>query len=106
MSLFKNVIYKMCLEIIYLMYMYKKNLALNHPQQLIYHKIQPTQPLAYKALWIVINFLIFWSICLSSFRVHSKNVSGSLKCFRAQHVLRHTGLCCRSKDGLTSDVLP
>ena len=27
---FKNVIYKMCLEIIYLIYMYKKDLALNN----------------------------------------------------------------------------
>ena len=29
---FKNVIYKMCLEIIYLLYMYKKDLALNELQ--------------------------------------------------------------------------
>ena len=29
---FKNVIYKMCLEIIYLIYMYKKDLALNNLQ--------------------------------------------------------------------------
>ena len=29
---FKNVIYKMCLEIIYPMYVYKKNLALNNLQ--------------------------------------------------------------------------
>ena len=36
--LFKNVIYKMCLEIIYLIYMYKKDLALNNLQWLIYHK--------------------------------------------------------------------
>ena len=28
--LFKNVIYKMCLEIIYLIYMYKQGLALNN----------------------------------------------------------------------------
>ena len=27
---FKNVIYKMCLEIIYLIYMYKKDLASNN----------------------------------------------------------------------------
>ena len=29
LSSFKNVIYKMCLEIIYLIYLYKKDLALN-----------------------------------------------------------------------------
>ena len=29
-GLFKNVIYKMFLEIIYLIYMYKKDLALNN----------------------------------------------------------------------------
>ena len=28
---FKNIIYKMCLEIVYLIYKYKKNLALNNP---------------------------------------------------------------------------
>ena len=31
-SSFKNVIYKMCREIIYLIYMYKKDLALNNLQ--------------------------------------------------------------------------
>ena len=31
-DLFKNVIYKVCLEIIYLIYMYKKDLVLNNPQ--------------------------------------------------------------------------
>ena len=35
---FKNVIYKMCLEILYLMYMYKKDLVLNNLQWLICHK--------------------------------------------------------------------
>ena len=35
---FKNIIYKMCLEIIYLIYMYKKNLALDNLQSLICHK--------------------------------------------------------------------
>ena len=29
---FKNVIYKMCLEIIYLIYMYKKDSVLNNQQ--------------------------------------------------------------------------
>ena len=33
--IFKNVIFKMCLEIIYLIYMYKEDLALNNLQWLI-----------------------------------------------------------------------
>ena len=33
----KNVIYKMYLEIIYLIYMYKKDLALNNQQWLMCH---------------------------------------------------------------------
>ena len=33
----------MCLEIIYLIYMYKKDLALNNLQWLIYHKNQQHQ---------------------------------------------------------------
>ena len=36
-GLFKNVI-KMCLEIIYLILRYKKDVALNNPQRLICHK--------------------------------------------------------------------
>ena len=49
---FKNVIYKICLEIIYLIYMYKKELALNHLQWLICHKTKPnqTKPNIYKVL--------------------------------------------------------
>ena len=38
---FKNVIYKMCLEIVYLIYMYKKHLALNNLQWLIWYKTKP-----------------------------------------------------------------
>ena len=44
---FKNVFYKMCLEIIYLIYMYKKNLALNDQQWLIGYKTKPNQNLLY-----------------------------------------------------------
>ena len=40
---FKNIIYKMCLEIIYIIYIYKEDLALNNLQWLIYHKAQPNQ---------------------------------------------------------------
>ena len=35
---FKNLIYNMCLEIIYLEYVYEKDLALNDLQWLICHK--------------------------------------------------------------------
>ena len=38
---FKNVVNKMCLEIIYLIYMHLKDLALNNLQWLIYHKTKP-----------------------------------------------------------------
>ena len=44
---FKNVIYKMCLEIIYVIYMYKKDLALKNLQCLICHKTQPNQTKSY-----------------------------------------------------------
>ena len=42
---FKNVIYKMGLEIIYLIYMYKVNLASNNFQWLICPKTKPNQNL-------------------------------------------------------------
>ena len=41
---FKDGINKVCLEIIYLIDMYKKNLALNNLQWLICHKTKPNQP--------------------------------------------------------------
>ena len=41
-SSFENFIYKMCLQIIYLIYMYKEDLSLNNLQGLICHKTQPT----------------------------------------------------------------
>ena len=44
-GLFKNVIYKICFEIIYLIYMDKKDLALNNLQWLICHKTKSNQPL-------------------------------------------------------------
>ena len=40
---FKNVINKMCLEIIYLIYLYKNDLTLNDLQWLICSKIKPSQ---------------------------------------------------------------
>ena len=39
----KKSIHKMCLEIIYLIYMYKKNLALNNLQWAISHKTKPNK---------------------------------------------------------------
>ena len=41
LGLIKNVIKKMYLQIIYLIYMYKEDLELNNLQWLIYHKIKP-----------------------------------------------------------------
>ena len=40
-GLFKNGIDKMCLKIIYLIYMYKEDLVLNNLQCLICHKTKP-----------------------------------------------------------------
>ena len=42
-GLFKNVINKMYLEIIYLIYMYKKDLALDNLKWLICNKTKPNQ---------------------------------------------------------------
>ena len=42
-GLFKNAIYKMCLEIIYSICVYKRDLALNNLQWFIYHKTKPKQ---------------------------------------------------------------
>ena len=42
-GLFENIIYKMCSEIIYLIYMYKKDLALNDGHWLICYKTKPNQ---------------------------------------------------------------
>ena len=44
---FKDVIYKMSLEIIYLIYMYKEDLALNNLQWLICHKAKTTHDVIY-----------------------------------------------------------
>ena len=40
---FKNVIYKMCLEMKYLVYSNKNDLAVNNLQCLICHKAKPNQ---------------------------------------------------------------
>ena len=41
--MFKNVIYKMCLQIMYLIYTYKEDLALNNLQWLMCHKTKSNQ---------------------------------------------------------------
>ena len=43
LGLFKNVINKMCLQIIYLIYTYKEDLVLNNLQWLICHKTKPNE---------------------------------------------------------------
>ena len=43
LGLFRNVINKMCLQMIYLIYMYKEDLALNNQQLLICHKTKSNQ---------------------------------------------------------------
>ena len=49
---FKNDIYKMYLEIIYLIYMYKQDLGLNNLQWLICHKTQPNQIIYIQYIYI------------------------------------------------------
>ena len=68
-GLFKNVIYKMCLEIIYSIYMYKKYLALNNLQWLICHKTKPCNPRGNNFSGVATIFLTmtnfpFWIIIL------------------------------------------
>ena len=46
-DLFKNVIYKMCLEITYLIYMYKEDLTLNNLQWLICYRTKLNQTKSY-----------------------------------------------------------
>ena len=53
---FKNVINKICLEIIYLIYMYKKDLALNNLQRLICHKTKPNKIFSIIIVFIKIIF--------------------------------------------------
>ena len=43
LSSFKNVINKICLSIIYLIHMYKKDMALHNQQWLIHHKTKLNQ---------------------------------------------------------------
>ena len=52
-DLFKNVMNKMCLQIIYLVCMDKHDLALNNLEWLICHKTQPTN---LETIWMVLNY--------------------------------------------------
>ena len=64
---FKDVVYKMCLEIIYLIYIYEKDLALNNLQWLICHKSQPNQILYIQYTYMYKEDLVLnnlqWLIC-------------------------------------------
>ena len=60
---FKNIIYKMCLEIIYVINMYKKDLPLNYLQRLICNETElnytkPNQHL----IWIFCSALDIWKV--------------------------------------------
>ena len=62
---FKNVIDKIRLQIIYLIYMCKVDLALNNLQWLIYHKTQPNQTIYIQYIFkedLALNNLQ-WLIC-------------------------------------------
>ena len=60
-SLFKNFIYKICLEIMYLIYMFKRYLTLNDIQWLICHQTKPVSHNGFKKslLWM----LLFQCFC-------------------------------------------
>ena len=66
---FENFIYKMCLEIIYSMYMYKKDLVLNNLQWLICHKTKPNRvPVKYGITYIWFDiFVEHWNMYLFMF---------------------------------------
>ena len=49
----------MCLEIIHLIYVYKKDLALNNLQWLIFHKTKPNQ-----IIYIYIYIYIYICVCV------------------------------------------
>ena len=57
----------MCLQIIYIIYMYKENLALNNLQLLICHKTQPNQIIdiqyvCVKGIWHLITYNDWYTI--------------------------------------------
>ena len=87
----KNIIYKMCLEIIYLIYMYKEDLALDNQQWLICHKTQPHQT---TKRWVVVlgmtlnciqwkgSFKYYWSHNLVSLKGNEKfHFYGTIRCY-------------------------
>ena len=58
---FKNVIYKMCLETIYLTYMYKKDLALNNLQWFICHKTKPNKIIRFKGCFFFHLMIMYYT---------------------------------------------
>ena len=55
----KNVIDQLCFKIIYFIYMYKNDLALNVLQVLICHKIKPNQTNVKYILVVNMDYLLF-----------------------------------------------
>ena len=60
---FKNVINKMCLQIIYLIYSYKEDLALNNLQLLIYQTTKPNKYLVYMYKEDLVLSNLQWLMC-------------------------------------------
>ena len=79
---FKVFIYKMCLQIIYLLYIYKKDLALNYLQWLICHKTKPDQSnLKSCTLWQKSGFFFFKKkMCISDIKIWYFISSNIFKC--------------------------
>ena len=69
----------MCLKILYSMYMYKKDLALNNLQWLIYHKTQPDQIIyiwyrCIKRIWHQITYNGWYAIKPNQTKSHVFNI--------------------------------
>ena len=62
---FKNVIYKICLQIIYPINRYKEDLALNSRQRFICHKTQPNQTKLNLHLTVLDSFNL-----INTFQIH------------------------------------
>ena len=61
---FKNVINKMCLKTIYLIYMYKKDFALNNLQWLICYKTKPNQTRFNLSKWSDYQSIAFYTLSM------------------------------------------
>ena len=76
-SSFKNVTYKMCLQIIYLIFMFKEDLAFNNLHWLIYHKTQQTLSFFFLSFFSFFFFLSFFNFSSSLFFLSSYFISFS-----------------------------